>query len=148
MPVLRWPGATARYSHFRVPVETGTPPRRRSKVRSAPFPPDGENCARSLAPPLQTEPACAGLRSDRFWFSSRIMQASDSVHCSFVLPFYFEKVHKFTLLPLCCLLAISCLHSLFSFQGTDLWSKTRLKCSDSCPNTSIFPWWRLPDSNR
>ena len=23
MPVLRWPGATARYSHFRVPVETG-----------------------------------------------------------------------------------------------------------------------------
>ena len=32
------------------------------KVRSAPFPPDGENCARSLAPPLQIEPACAGLR--------------------------------------------------------------------------------------
>ncbi len=29
MPVLRWPGATARYFHFRVPVETGTPPRRR-----------------------------------------------------------------------------------------------------------------------
>ena len=62
MPVLRWPGATARYSHFRVPVETGTPPRRRRKVRSAPFPPDGENCARSLAPPLQIEPAYAGLR--------------------------------------------------------------------------------------
>ena len=59
--LLRWPGATARYSHFRVPVETGTPPRRR-KVRSAPFPPSGENCARSLAPPLQIEPACAGLR--------------------------------------------------------------------------------------
>ena len=50
MPVLRWPGATARYSHFRVPVETGTPPHRRRKVRSAPFPPGGENCARSLAP--------------------------------------------------------------------------------------------------
>ena len=62
MPVLRWPGATARYSHFRIPVETGTPPRRRRKVRSAPFPPGGENCARSLAPPLQTEPAYAGLR--------------------------------------------------------------------------------------
>ena len=59
MPVLRWPGATARYSHFRVPVETGTPPRRR-KVRLAPFPPDGENCARSLAPPLQTGPATLG----------------------------------------------------------------------------------------
>ena len=41
----------------------------------------------SLASPLPREPACAGLRSDRFWFSSRIMQASDSVHCSFVLPF-------------------------------------------------------------
>ena len=60
MPVLRWPGATARYSHFRVPVETGTPPRRR-KVRLAPFPPDGENCARSLAPPLQTGPAALGF---------------------------------------------------------------------------------------
>ena len=26
--------------------------------------------------------------------------------------------------------------------------KTRLKCSDVCPNTSIYSWWRLPDSNR
>ena len=26
--------------------------------------------------------------------------------------------------------------------------KTRLKCSDACPNTSIYSWWRLPDSNR
>ena len=34
MPVLRWSGATARYSCLRVPVETGTPPYRRSKVRS------------------------------------------------------------------------------------------------------------------
>ena len=33
VPVLRWPGATARYSCLRVPVETGTPPRR-DKVRS------------------------------------------------------------------------------------------------------------------
>ena len=82
--------------------------------------PCGYSSLHSLASPLPREPACAGLRSDRFWFSSRIMQASDSVHCSFVLPFYFEKVHKFTLLPLCCLLAISCLHSLFSFQGADL----------------------------
>ena len=32
VPVLRWPGATARYSHFRVPVETGTPPRSRRKA--------------------------------------------------------------------------------------------------------------------
>ena len=28
LPVFRWSGATARYSCFRVPVETGTPPRR------------------------------------------------------------------------------------------------------------------------
>ena len=26
MPVFRWTGATARYSCFSVPVETGTPP--------------------------------------------------------------------------------------------------------------------------
>ena len=31
---------------------------------------------------------------------------------------------------------------------TFFWSKTRLKCSDACPNTSIHSWWRLPDSNR
>ena len=59
LPVLRWPGTTARYSYFNVPVETGTPPRRR-KVRLAPFPPDGETCARSLAAPLQTRPASLG----------------------------------------------------------------------------------------
>ena len=49
--------------------------------------PLGHSSLHSLASPLPREPACAGLRSDRFWFSSRIMQASDSVHCSFVLPF-------------------------------------------------------------
>ena len=59
--VFRWSGATARYSCFRVPVETGTPPRRH-KVCSAPFPPGGESCAGSLAPPHRTGPACAGLR--------------------------------------------------------------------------------------
>ena len=59
LPVLRWPGATARYSCFNIPVETGTPPRRR-KVRLAPFPPGGETCARSLAPPLQTGPTAPG----------------------------------------------------------------------------------------
>ena len=61
LPVFRWSGATARYSCFRVPVETGTPPRRH-KVCSAPFPPGGESCAGSLAPPHRTGPACAGLR--------------------------------------------------------------------------------------
>ena len=56
---------------------------------------------------------------------------------------YFEKVHKFTLLPLCCLLAISCLlHcSVFKVQASNLF-KVRLKCSDHCPNTSIRSWWR------
>ena len=49
--------------------------------------PLGYSSLHSLASPLPRKPACAGLRSDRFWFSSRIMQASDSVHCSFVLPF-------------------------------------------------------------
>ena len=37
LPVFRWSGATARYSHFNVPVETGTPPRRR-KVQPTPLP--------------------------------------------------------------------------------------------------------------
>ena len=34
---------------------------RRRKVRSTPFPPNGENCARSLAPPLQRKPASLGF---------------------------------------------------------------------------------------
>ena len=60
MPVLRWPGATARYFHFRVPVETGTPPRRRKLhiVRFGLRP----KLTHSAAPPFQTEPAYAGLR--------------------------------------------------------------------------------------
>ena len=33
---------------------------RRRKVRSAPFPPNGENCARSLAPPFPIGPAALG----------------------------------------------------------------------------------------
>ena len=81
--------------------------------------PLGYSSLHSLASPLPREPACAGLRSDRFWFSSRIMQASDSVHCSFVVTL-FTEFPQISLLPLCCLLAISCLHSLFSFQGADL----------------------------
>ena len=36
------------------------PPHRRRKVRWAPFPPSGENCARSLAPPLPKRPAALG----------------------------------------------------------------------------------------
>ena len=150
--------------------------------------PAGYSSLHSLASPLPREPACAGLRSDRFWFSSRIMQASDSVHCSFVLPFkkstkvYFvtslllarnfllaftvqfsryrrrrSKVHSvrnilsdiphfisLLLLFLANPLALGFARSWMTF----FWSKTRLKCSDACPNTSIYSWWRLPDSNR
>ena len=34
---------------------------RRRKVRLSPFPPNGENCARSLSPPLPGEPAALGF---------------------------------------------------------------------------------------
>ena len=34
---------------------------RRHKVRMSPFPPGGENCDRSLAPPLQRKPAALGF---------------------------------------------------------------------------------------
>ena len=55
--------------------------------------------------------------------SIRIMQASVWFHCSFCYPNSYIKVHKsFTLLPLCCLLAISCLlHcSVFKVQVSNL----------------------------
>ena len=60
---------------------------------------------------------------------SRIMQASDSVHCSFVVTL-FQRSPQITLLPLCCLLAISCLlHcSVFKVQILTFF-KVRLKCS-------------------
>ena len=60
--------------------------------------------------------------------SLRIMQASDSVHCSLCYPFKSSTIK--TLLPLCCLLAISCLlHcSVFKVQILTFF-KVRLKCS-------------------
>lgn len=42
-------------------ISTLLPCARRRKVRLSPFPPGGENCARSLARPLPTRPADAGL---------------------------------------------------------------------------------------
>ena len=80
---------------------------------------------------------------------TRIMQASDLVHCSICVTLFKSPQIK-TLLPLCCLLAISCLlHcSVFKVQSPTFF-KVRLKCSDCCPNTSIQSrWWRLSDSNR
>ena len=63
LPVLRWSGATARYSRLYVPVETSTPPRRRSKLLSlaSPYTAKPAHCA---APPLRTNPfrwALSGL---------------------------------------------------------------------------------------
>ncbi len=48
------------------------------------------------------------------------------------------KVHKFTLLPLCCLLAISCLlHcSVFKVQVSNLF-QGQIEMLGPCPNTSI-----------
>src|SRR5699024_1181693 len=59
---------------------------------------------------------------------SRIMQASDSVHCSFVVTHF--RFPQITLLPLCCLLAISCLLHCSVFKVQTPGPKTRLKCSD------------------
>ena len=44
-----------------------TPHCRRRKVRLTPFPPDGENCARSLAPPLPTGTAPLGSCGGPVW---------------------------------------------------------------------------------
>ena len=44
-----------------------TPHCRRRKVRLTPFPPDGENCARSLAPPLPTGTAPLGSCGGPIW---------------------------------------------------------------------------------
>ena len=104
--------------------------------------PLGYSSLHSLASPLPREPACAGLRSDRFWFSSRIMQASDSVHCSFVLP--FTEFPQITLLPLCCLLAISCLlHcSVFKVQISDPFQGQIEMLTLLSKHFNLILWWR------
>ena len=55
---------------------------------------------------------------------------------------YPLKVHKSLLcyLSVACSQFLACIHcSVFKVQS---WPKARLKCSDSCPNTSIRSWWR------
>ena len=59
MPVLRWTGATARYSHFNVPVETGTPPRRR-KLHITHFRRSGESSLITLLLRSKPDPLALG----------------------------------------------------------------------------------------
>ena len=60
LPVLRWSGATARYSRLYVPVETSTPPRRRSKLHITRFAVNGK--ARSFrCSSAPDEPAALGF---------------------------------------------------------------------------------------
>ena len=67
---------------------------------------------------------------------SRIMQASDSVHCSFVVTHF--RFPQITLLPLCCLLqSLDCFTVQFSRCRSPTLFKVRLKCSGDCLNTSI-----------
>ena len=82
---------------------------------------------------------------------TRIMQASDLVHCSFVLPIILE-FHKVYFVTSLLLARNFLLASLFSFQGAgtaagsglpppqlplSLTFKVRSKRSDCCPNASI-----------
>ena len=73
----------------------------------------------------------------------RIMQASDSVHCSFVLPF-FSKSPQITLLPLCCLLAI---HNCFAVQFSRCRSSNlfqgQIEMLGHLPkHFNLILWWR------
>ena len=57
---------------------------RRRKVHSTPFPPGGENCARSLAPPLPGEPTSLGFagRYERDYPKRRRGRLQMSTSCS------------------------------------------------------------------
>ena len=109
-----------------------------------------------LSMPRHSPCALSSLTSNRsllskiFWFS-RIMQASDSVHCSLCYPFLFLKSPQILLLlPLCCLLAISCLlHcSVFKVQVSDPSSGQIEMLGLLTKHFDLILWWRLPDSNR
>ena len=69
LPVFRWSGATARYSCFRVPVETGTPPRRRKLHIPCPSAGAGVRSFRCSASPQRTR--SAGLRRGPHFALSR-----------------------------------------------------------------------------
>ena len=62
----------------------------------------------------------------------------------------FYKVHKLTLLPLCCLLAISCLlHcSVFKVQFSDPFQGQIEMLTLLGKHFDLILWWRLSDSNR
>ena len=63
LPVLRWSGATARYSRLYVPVETSTPPCHRSKLHITRFAANGK--ARSFrCSSSSRQTRFAGLRLD------------------------------------------------------------------------------------
>ena len=110
--------------------------------------PAGYSSLHSLASPLPREPACAGLRSDRFWFSQELCRLQ--IRFIVVLCYPFKKSTKVYFVT-SLLLARNFLLAFtvqFSRCKPLILFKTRLKCSDVCPNTSIHSWWRLPDSNR
>ena len=69
------------------PEAPGWPGPRRRKVRLALFPPDGETFARSLAPPLPTEPAAcaAGLRRGPRWDGHAVPGGRAAALCSLML---------------------------------------------------------------
>ena len=79
----------------------------------------------------------------------RIMQASVWFHCSLCYPL-FKKSTNFTLLPLCCLLAISCLlHcSVFKVQFSDPFQGQIEMLTLLGKHFDLILWWRLSDSNR
>ena len=82
------------------------------------------------------KPSTPPFRGDSLVLT-RIMQASDSVHCSLCYPFCY-RFHKVYFVTSLLLARNFLLASLFSFQGANSnLFKARLKCSDYCPNTSI-----------
>ena len=87
--------------------------------------------------------------SKLFSSSIRIMQASVWFIVVFVtLQFILKSPQKLTLLPLCCLLAISCLLHCSVFKVQLLtFSKVRSKYL-SFKHFDPILWWRLPGSNR
>lgn len=76
------------------------------------------------------------------------MQASDLVHCSLCYPLFKSPQILLCYLSVACSQFLACFTVQFSRCRLPTFFKVRLKCSDSCPNTSIWSWWRLPDSNR
>ena len=134
LPVLRWSGATARYSRLYVPVETSTPPCRRSKLHIIRFAVNGKaHSFRCSSAPA--EPASLGF----VWIGER--NESQSVEPQNSL----DHKGRSGLVPQLLCSGQNCFNGLCLEWGNDTiilpWEEGEQKNNDDCSSWILIRQW-------